>query len=160
MTCWRTPRRLRGENGARVTVALPNPVSVLIRKPGKPGPSRHDGRHPDRSSIASERGGGARSRSRGLNASGRSQGMRFASFRSVSGNRSGGAHEDDKGCQRAGRTRSGLLQPMRRGQCDHSRRREALPQTGFVRGSRFFRVKREHAGEGAWDVSLEAGPCE
>jgi len=35
MTCWRTPRRLRGENGARVTQRFPNKGASVAGSQGR-----------------------------------------------------------------------------------------------------------------------------
>jgi len=84
MTCWRTPRRLRGENGARVTPRFP--IKDDERGMGARGDSgslRHDGRHSDCNLDAPKGAAGERSRSRGSNAGCASQGVRLVSFRSV-----------------------------------------------------------------------------
>jgi len=77
MTCWRTPRRLRGENGARVTSAFQTRGQAWLGARGDSGSSRHDGRHSDRGSDVPQGAAERRSRSRGLNVGCTPQGVRF-----------------------------------------------------------------------------------
>jgi len=129
MTCWRRPRRPRGENGAHVTPRYPNKDGERGRGArGDPGSAWHDGRHPDCGPDVPKGAAGRRSRSRGSNAGCTSQGVRFASFRSV-------------------------LEPARR--CPRWRR--GMSEIGVVRGKGCS--SRWGAGgpslEAPWGVALE-----
>jgi len=105
MTCWRTPRRLRGENGAHVHVRFPNKGSEHGWEPGVTLVRRDTTEGIPIAALALRKGrqGGS------LGHAGQTRGVRRkACASSASGrfwNRPGGARGGDEGCQRSGRAR-------------------------------------------------------
>jgi len=105
MTCWRTPRRLRGENGVRVTPRFPNKGSWRGWEPGVTLGRRDTMEGIPIAALAfrKARQGGS------LGHVGQTRSVRRkACASSASGrfwNRPGGARGDDEGCQRSGRAR-------------------------------------------------------
>jgi hypothetical protein len=135
MTCWRRPRRLRGENGVQVTSAFQTRAANVAGEPGET-PVRRDTTEGIPIAVLTfrkARQGG------GLGRAGQTRSVRRkACTSSASGrfwNRPGGARDDDEGCQRS------VLCEVKAAPADearavrHSRCREAPPSKCYVEGS-------------------------
>jgi hypothetical protein len=127
MTCWRRPRRFRGENGVHVTSAFQTRAANVA---GEPGVTlvRRDTTEGIPIAVLTFR---KARQDGGLGRAGQTRGVRRKACASpASGrfwNRPGGARDDDEGCQRS------VLCEVKAAPADearavrHSRRREAPP---------------------------------